>query len=328
MKGDKAMTGRQENNLKNEKHLRDIVADSVLLQDYVNYVGDSITPLSKITYSNVIKHFLGYADSRGIQNNYENISKIDVFFINRYMNFVKYGVNGKELSASTRNAKLAAINSFFSFLVDAGYMDENPCSKIKKIKGSQEKDVVYIEDSIIEKMRDLIDKSDYPDGMKVRDKLILSIGLRTGLRETALTEINLEDIDWGQRKITVTEKGNVTRDVYVGENTLVEIREWLPYRERMLAGTPCSALFISARRKKRISADRVISIITKYSEMAGKRITPHKMRSTCAVNLYNKTGDIYLTATQLGHKNISNTRRYAKPTESRQRNAAFLLDNL
>ena len=56
-----------------------------------------------------------------------------------------------------------------------------------------------------------------------------------------------------------------------------------------------------------------------------KKITPHKMRSTCATKLYNKEGDIYLVAQQLGHKNIKNTMIYAQATEER-RKAANILD--
>ena len=59
-----------------------------------------------------------------------------------------------------------------------------------------------------------------------------------------------------------------------------------------------------------------------------KNITPHKMRSTCGMNLYNKTGDIYLTQNVLGHSNIKNTMIYVKATEKQQRAAVNTLDSL
>ena len=64
------------------------------------------------------------------------------------------------------------------------------------------------------------------------------------------------------------------------------------------------------------------------SEVIGKKVSPHKMRSTCAVNLYDKTGDIYLVKEVLGHKNIANTQRYARVSANRKREAAAILDEL
>ena len=66
--------------------------------------------------------------------------------------------------------------------------------------------------------------------------------------------------------------------------------------------------------------------IKRYTKGINKHITPHKMRSTCAMKLYDKTGDIYLTAQQLGHANIKNTMIYAKATDEKRRMAAEILD--
>ena len=62
------------------------------------------------------------------------------------------------------------------------------------------------------------------------------------------------------------------------------------------------------------------------SEETGKKITPHKMRATCATRLYESTGDIYLVQQQLGHKSIENTKRYAKVSDEKRREAASILD--
>ena len=66
--------------------------------------------------------------------------------------------------------------------------------------------------------------------------------------------------------------------------------------------------------------------IQKVTQNLDKNITPHKMRSTCAMKTYTKTGDIYLTAQQLGHKSLRNTTIYAKATEEMRREVAALLD--
>ena len=67
-------------------------------------------------------------------------------------------------------------------------------------------------------------------------------------------------------------------------------------------------------------------IISKYTQNIDKHITPHKMRSTGITMTYEKTGDIYIAANLAGHKNIANTRRYAKIDEKAKRKVANLLD--
>ena len=76
----------------------------------------------------------------------------------------------------------------------------------------------------------------------------------------------------------------------------------------------------------------VQKIIREIAERAGEnvqvKVTPHVMRHSCATNLYEKTGDIYLCAKQLNHKNISTTQRYAEISKKKQKEAANTLDNM
>lgn len=83
--------------------------------------------------------------------------------------------------------------------------------------------------------------------------------------------------------------------------------------------TDSDALFISSF-KKRITRDGVRVILEKYSkDVTNKHVTPHVLRHSCATNLYEKTGDIYLCATVLNHKNIATTMRYASMSKDKNR---------
>jgi site-specific recombinase XerD len=134
----------------------------------------------------------------------------------------------------------------------------------------------------------------------------------------------MEDIDFDDRSIVVTEKGNKTRVVFFGENVKRELLYWIRHR-REIMGTNDGPLFVS-NRKKRISVCAVQDILKKYTAGFDKHITPHKMRSTCATNLYEETHDIYLVQNVLGHSNIANTRRYADMSEEYRRDAASIID--
>nr|MCR5272271.1 tyrosine-type recombinase/integrase [Lachnospiraceae bacterium] len=85
-----------------------------------------------------------------------------------------------------------------------------------------------------------------------------------------------------------------------------------------------SGLFLS-RQKKRINVRAVENLVKKYSRLVTtvKNITPHKLRSTYGTNLYRETGDIYLVADVLGHKDVNTTKKhYAAVEEDRRRSAA------
>ena len=78
-------------------------------------------------------------------------------------------------------------------------------------------------------------------------------------------------------------------------------------------------------QNKRITVRAVENLVKKYASMVTslKKITPHKLRSTYGTTLYKETGDIYLVADVLGHKDVNTTRKhYAALEEDRRRRAA------
>ena len=85
-----------------------------------------------------------------------------------------------------------------------------------------------------------------------------------------------------------------------------------------------TALFLSLQ-KKRICIRAVQKLVKKYSACASplKKITPHKLRSTFGTSLYQETGDIYVVAEVLGHKDVNTTKKhYASMNDERKRAAA------
>ena len=77
-------------------------------------------------------------------------------------------------------------------------------------------------------------------------------------------------------------------------------------------------------RNTRISVRAVQILVEKYAKIVTplKKITPHKLRSTYGTTLYQETGDIYLVADVLGHKDVNTTRKhYADIEEERRRSA-------
>ena len=85
-----------------------------------------------------------------------------------------------------------------------------------------------------------------------------------------------------------------------------------------------NALFLSTQ-KKRMGVQAVENMVKKYAREVtpNKKITPHKLRSTYGTSLYKETGDIYLVADVLGHRDVNTTKKhYAAIDDARRRQAA------
>ena len=103
------------------------------------------------------------------------------------------------------------------------------------------------------------------------------------------------------------------------------LRAYLEERKHIIPAEGSeNALFLSLQNK-RISVRAVEKLVKKYAQTVTtlKKITPHKLRSTYDTNLYTETGDIYLVADVLGHKDVNTTKKhYAAQDENRRRMAA------
>lgn len=295
------------------------------------------TSASCYAYLNGVRTYFKYLESININPDdfsyYKNVRPADITaYIDYYRNC---GVKKKSEAAVA--VMVNVVKSFYSFLEDNEYIQRTPCGKIRPPKVDVRTRPVFMEKDEIEKVKDYIlysEESFYnydenEEYWRLRDYLIFTLGCRTGLRRSAISAIDVNDIDFDNLYISVVEKGNVKRNVYFGTNTKELLQKWLKARRYILNGNSCDALFIS-KKKNRMSNEAINAMIVKYTSavIVDKHITPHKMRSTCATNLWNETHDIYMVANQLGHKNLANTKRYTDISESESKRVANILDEL
>ena len=328
------MTGREERDQKNNEIIeKNLNGKPQIIKDFMISIS-SLTSATRRQYVMYLNEFYEFIMQSGILESfdYSHMSEIKKMHIDQYMEFIRYNKkNHKENGVSIRNAKLAAITTFFDFLLDNDFVQQNVCKKMKKIKDNREKQVIsltkdevkQVQDSILSSYRSFYSE----DPWKYRDYAIFVLGCTTGMRQSAIREINMEDLDLKKRTVNVTEKDNVVKTMPLGDKTYEAIIKWIEVRGMLLGDKECNALFISNRRQ-RISIGMMDRIITKHTQDINKHITPHKLRSTCAMNLYEATGDIYLVAQQLGHKSIQNTQIYAKATQEKMRETAELMDRI
>lgn len=343
------MNGRQEYQERIETKInKKLIGKPQYLIDYSKTFGDK-TFCTKFSYLNYVIDFLNYLKTE-LNYNIEDPScfkNIKPSTINGYSEYIKYRYVKEnnadkikiENSQSIRASRIYAIRNFFNFLRIDQYIDNDPSLDISIPKVKNETKVIALSEEEVEILKQNIifgigsnKAKNRQLPWKNRDLAIVMIGLVTGLRVESIVEINLSDIDFKTNSIDVIEKGNMSRTCYIGENTINIINEWLKDRHKILNGQECDALFLSSIKKDgkyiRITTSGVRKLISKYTSNIDKHITPHKLRSTCATITYENTGDIYLTASVLGHKNIQNTRRYAMVADLKRKTAACKLDNI
>ena len=329
------MKSREETDKKIYEQISKIISGyPVILEKYINSLIRK-TSYTKKAYSYYIISFLDYMkDTLGYDiNDYSSFDNIKPMDIDDYMDTIRINKQGKENSATYRAAQLAAINGFFKYLKKNDFIKSNPCAETEIPKDDKEHEIVTISEKDLKMIITNIKKGIGTDKSKstqenwqTRDIALLRLGLTTGLRISAICGIDLDDVDFIDKSIMVTEKGKVSRKIYIGNETIRALKDWVRDRGDMVEFTE-PALFVS-QTGKRITPRIVQRRFQQITESIDKHITPHKMRATCATRLYEKTEDIYIVQQQLGHKNIQNTQRYTKVSDEKKREAANILDSL
>lgn len=319
------MCGRNEKDKQLELKIDDCTKNAdYLIRRYINSVKKKKTSYTRYVYSTYLVSFDNYLKTNNID--IKNVKSMD---IDDYINYISFNKSGKENGNQIINARLSAIISFYDFLKENEVVVDNPCSNNKKLKVPEKTTVTYLTPKEVKEIKFVIEKGKgrYKKYIN-RDIAIIELGCSTGLRVSAIVNIDIEDIDMNNNKITVIEKGNKKRDIFFGNNTKETLQTWIEDRKNII-GNNTGALFIS-KNKTRMSRNAVSDMLKSATKEAkiDKNITPHKMRSTFGMNFYEQTKDIYLTQNMMGHSNIKNTMIYVKATEEQERKAANVFDSL
>ena len=277
-------------------------------------------------YINHVQEFKEFCDKRRKGEFYKNVTEDT---IEKYMTSLRRKeVNGEEIEVGDdiRAAKWSSLNTFFKFLSHRKYITNNPMLLTERPRVRTKHTVTYMTQKEIESVYQKVLKEARPM-MKNRDMCIISMGLGTGLRVSAIVNINVEDVDFTTNTIKVIEKGRKTREIRFAENLRNILLIWLKDREITFGGEPTGPLFISQKRN-RMSVSSVEALVKKYTSHLPKKITPHKLRSSVAMNLHGAGVDILTIASILGHENITTTQRYTQAYDEDQKKATNILDNL
>lgn len=255
--------------------------------------------------------------------------------IEEYLEYLSlYEHNGQEVTNEERgkSRKLSALRSFYNYYYRNELITTNPPSLIpmpklhaKEIVRLEPNEVAILLDEAEDGSKLTKSQQRFHDKTKVRDVALLTLLLGTGIRVSECVGLNRNDIDLDNLSIRVVRKGGYEDVVFFGEEVEAALRDYLQERAHKIpmAGHE-EALFLSLQNR-RITVRAVQNLVKKYASLVTsmKKITPHKLRSTYGTTLYQETGDIYLVADVLGHKDVNTTRKhYAAMKEDNKRRAA------
>lgn len=336
--------GRFEHKIQTEEKLKEMLVGK---PDYVTGYYYSLSRKEYKTKSGYIYgviNYLKYLENAGI--NINDPANLNLDNTNRYfddaMYVVKNGVK-KQATVSSMNGKWFCLNSFFKYMVGSGKVDSNPMDYIDKVRGKDNVKRVYM---TAEDIAGIFKKFDYKltrggdttHWWAIRDRAIIAVFLQTGIRVTALTEINMEDlsITYGTDgsvtciSLNITDKENEHYESKLIGDAAKYLYEWIQNRKEVLkdAKKETDALFLS-RELERTTAKSVQNMVKRYApEIDGKQITCHKFRATFARTLYNATGDIYFVQLQMHHKNASTTAIYVGTNNADRDRATDIINNM
>ena len=255
--------------------------------------------------------------------------------IEEYLEYISlYEKDGKEITNDEQGKarKLASLRSFYHYFYQSELITKNPAVLIPMPKIHQ-KEIVRLDTDEVAILLDQVEdgtkltKSQlkYHEKTKIRDTALLTLLLGTGIRVSECVGIDINDVDFKNNGIKIRRKGGYETVIYFGDEVEQALKEYMEKRQHIipLSGHE-NALFLSMQNR-RISVRAVENLVKKYASTVTtlKKITPHKLRSTYGTSLYRETGDIYLVADVLGHKDVNTTRKhYAALEDERRRKAA------
>ncbi len=331
----------------NTLRLREILSTlPSCVKDYFRAIEPSTSSKTRISYAYDLRVFFNFLiennpvfrDYTTYQFTTRDLERIEAIDIEEYLDYLKVYTTSedKQITNTERGLarKFSALCSFYRYLYKHKFITQNPTVFVDKPK-IHDKAIIRLDVDEVVNLLDYVEtcgnqltgqKKVYYEKTRTRDLAILTLLLGTGIRVSECVGLDIHDVDFKNNGIKVTRKGGNEMVVYFGDEVRDALENYLETSRAATTPLPVheNALFLSTQRK-RMGVQAVENMVKKYARQVtpNKKITPHKLRSTYGTNLYKETGDIYLVADVLGHKDVNTTRKhYAAIDEDRRRQAA------
>ena len=330
--------------IKNELKLRELQKQLPrFCGEFFRGIESTTSSRTRIAYGYDLVVFFHYLKSENPEVKNKKIRELPVSILDQitatdieeYLDYLKYYVteDGVEHTNKERGImrKLACLRTLYRYFYKKEAIKTNPASIVDMPKIHQKK-IVRLDTDEVSILLDEVETGDkltksqknFHAKTKTRDIAILTLLLGTGIRVSECVGIDINDIDFKNSGIKIRRKGGNETVVYFGEEVEQALLDYIEERKLIVPVTGDeNALFLSLQ-KRRIGVRAVENLVKKYSSLVTnlKKITPHKLRSTYGTALYKETGDIYLVADVLGHKDVNTTKKHYAAIEDERRRKA------
>ncbi len=332
----------QERNLKNLDRIDELLAElPAFCEDFLRGVENRTSVLTRLNYCYDLRIFFDFLSKKKFRGkavcditleDLEQVTDTDMEIFLSYLSNYTYGEKRLSCNERAKARKLSTVRSLFKYFFNKGLIEVNNTSKVSTPK-LHEKEIIRLERDEVSAILDVAEDGSglphhadgYHEKTKVRDTAILTLFLGTGIRISELVGLNNESINFTDNSFLVTRKGGNKAILYFSEEVGDALATYIAQKqEDKRVPKDEHALFLSMQYR-RITVRAVENLVKKYAQIVSplKKITPHKLRSTYGTSLYRETGDIYIVADVLGHKDVNTTRKhYAAITEDHRRSVA------
>lgn len=340
---------RDKKNMQKLRELRDELPE--FCDDFFIGIEPQTTTLTRVQYAYDLRIFFNFLISEVRSFKYiqspvaitlDDINRVTVKNLEAYLEYLGlYEQNGKECVNGNKGKarKISSVRTLFKYLYSHEMIKENVASKLVMPK-LHEKEIIRLDGGEVNKMLNVAEYGGFSDHQqkihektKLRDTAIVTLLLGTGIRVSECVGLNLNDVDFEANAFTVTRKGGNRAILYFGDEVKTALSDYIETERKELVEhskhevIDKDALFLSLQ-VRRITVRAVENMVKKYAQLAVpiKKISPHKLRSTFGTNLYKATGDIYIVADVLGHRDVNTTKKhYAAIEEDRRKIASEVI---
>jgi integrase/recombinase XerD len=275
-----------------------------ILDDFLGYlaVERGASPHTISAYGGDLRAYLRYLSERSIDPLAATREDVTGFMAR---------LQSQQMAPSTVERKIAAVKSFYSFLVREGLTENHPTVDLALPKvPARLPEVVSIDDA------ERLLSQPFPDGpVGLRDRAVLEVLYGCGLRVSELTGLDLLDLDLDAGFVRVMGKGGKERLVPIAGAAQRSLGEYLehgrPYlrAKKSSARQDPSAVFLNVRGG-RLTRQAVFGIVRTYGEKTGLQLHPHTLRHSFATHMLQGGAELRALQEMLGHADISTTQVY------------------
>ena len=329
---DKKVTYHEQTDVENTLRLRDVLKTlPPFCRDFFRAIEPRTTTKTRISYAYDIRIFFQFLLEQNpafrdwsidafTVDVLDQLTAVDLEEYEEYLKVYQAGDKTETNGERGLKRKMSSLRSFYAYYFKREMIHTNPTVLVDVPKIHQ-KSIIRLEADEVALLLDYIEhggddltgqKKVYYEKTKDRDLALVTLLLGTGVRVSECVGLDIEDVDFKNNGIKVTRKGGNEMVVYFGPEVEKALKNYLEVRKNIIPVEGHEhALFYSTQRK-RIGVQAVENLVKKYARQVTttKKITPHKLRSTYGTALYQETGDIYLVADVLGHKDVNTTKKH------------------